>query len=264
MARYLIVGGVAAGMSAATRLRRLEEEAEIIVFERGEHVSYANCGLPYYIGDAIKERERLTVQTAEGLRSLLNIEVRTLSEVISVDPGTKSIGIRELETGREYTESYDRLLLAPGGAPVRPPIPGVEHPAIHTLWTIPDADEIRNMVDRGRVKRTLVVGAGFIGLEMAENLRARGIEVTVVEMAKQAMGVLDFEMAAMVHRELRMHKVGLHLEEGVEEFELGADGGVVARLSSGRRIAADLVLLSIGVRPGTAFLAGSGIELGPR
>jgi NADPH-dependent 2,4-dienoyl-CoA reductase/sulfur reductase-like enzyme/peroxiredoxin family protein/rhodanese-related sulfurtransferase/TusA-related sulfurtransferase len=263
MAKYLIVGGVAAGMSAAARLRRLDETAEIIVFERGDYVSYANCGLPYYIGDEIKERERLIVQTPEAFKELMGVEVRTGNEVLAVTPETKSIKAKDLKTGREYDETFDKLLLAPGGSPVKPPIPGSDHPAIHTLWTIPDTDTIRAMVDEGKVKKALVVGAGFIGLEMAENLKFRGIDVTVVEMAKQAMNVVDFEMASMVHREVAMHGVDLQLEDGVSEFTPGA-GGVVAKLSSGKTIEADLVLLSIGVKPNTAFLADSGIELGKR
>lgn len=264
MSKYLIVGGVAAGMSAATRLRRLDEAAEIIVFERGEHVSYANCGLPYYIGDVITERERLLVQTPLGFRELFNIDVRTRCEVLAIHPEARRIRVRELTSGREYDESYDKLLLTPGGSPVQPAIPGSQHPAIHTLWTIPDSDRIRGMVDNGKVKSALVVGAGFIGLEMAENLQARGIRVTVVEMARQAMNVIDYEMAALVHRELAMHGVRLQLEDGVAAFEPGVDGGVLARLTSGQSIQADLVLLSIGVKPNTGFLAGSGIELGAR
>jgi NADPH-dependent 2,4-dienoyl-CoA reductase/sulfur reductase-like enzyme/peroxiredoxin family protein/rhodanese-related sulfurtransferase/TusA-related sulfurtransferase len=264
MAKYLIVGGVAAGMTAATRLRRLDEAAEIIVFERGEYVSYANCGLPYYIGDEIKERERLVVQTPEALRELMDIEVRTSNEVLAINPGAKNIKARDVKTGREYDETYDKLLLAPGGSPVKPPIPGSDHPAIHTLWTIPDTDKIRALVDGGKVKTALVVGAGFIGLEMAENLHARGIQVTVVEMAKQAMNVVDYEMAAMVHREVAMHGVDLQLEDGVSEFTPGANGGVTARLTSGKSVEADLVLLSIGVKPNTGFIADSGIALGKR
>ncbi|NVN92361.1 MAG: FAD-dependent oxidoreductase [Desulfuromonadales bacterium] len=264
MSRYLVVGGVAAGMSAATRLRRLDESAEIIVFERGEHVSYANCGLPYYIGDVITEREKLLVQTPQGFSELFNIDVRTRSEVVAIRPEARQIRVRELETGREYEETYDKLLLTPGGSPVKPTIPGFDHPAIHTLWTIPDSDSIRAMVDAGKVRNALVVGAGFIGLEMAENLQARGINVTVVEMAKQAMNVIDFEIAAMVHRELAMHGVPLLLEDGVAAFEPGAGNGVVAHLTSGKTVAADLVLLSIGVKPNTGFIAGSGIGLGAR
>jgi NADPH-dependent 2,4-dienoyl-CoA reductase/sulfur reductase-like enzyme/peroxiredoxin family protein/rhodanese-related sulfurtransferase/TusA-related sulfurtransferase len=264
MAKYVVVGGVAAGMSAATRLRRLDESAEIVVFERGEYVSYANCGLPYYIGDAITERDRLIVQTPEAFKQLFNIEVRTRNEVVAVRPGAKSVRVKDLRSGREYDESYDKLLLAPGGSPVKPSIPGSDHRAIHTLWTIPDTDRIRALVDEREVKTALVVGAGFIGLEMAENLHARGIDVVVVEMAKQALNVVDFEIAAMVHRELRMKKVPLLLEEGVTAFEQGSGGGVVARLGSGRSIPADLVLLSIGVKPNTGFLSGSGIGLTAR
>jgi NADPH-dependent 2,4-dienoyl-CoA reductase/sulfur reductase-like enzyme/peroxiredoxin family protein/rhodanese-related sulfurtransferase/TusA-related sulfurtransferase len=264
MAKYLIVGGVAAGMSAAARLRRLDETAEIIVFERGEYVSYANCGLPYYIGDEIKERERLIVQTPEAFKELMGVEVRTGNEVLALRPEAKSIKVKDLLTGREYDEAYDKLLLAPGGSPVKPTLPGSDHPAIHTLWTIPDTDKIRAMVDEGKVKTALVVGAGFIGLEMAENLHARGIKVTVVEMANQAMNVVDYEIAAMVHREVAIHGVDLQLEDGVSEFTPGANGGVIARLTSGKSVEADLVLLSIGVKPNTAFIADSGIELGKR
>lgn len=264
MSRNIIVGGVAAGMSAATRLRRLDENAKITVFERGEHVSYANCGLPYYIGDAIKERERLIVQTPETFREMFNIQVLTRHEVLSVNPQAGTIRVRDLETGAERDEGYDRLLLAPGGSPVKPAIPGSDHPSVHTLWTIPDSDMIRAMLDEGGVGSALVVGGGFIGLEMAENLRSRGIRVTVVEMADQVMSAIDFEMAAMVHRELAMHQVSLHLEDGVAAFEPAAGGGVVARLTSDRKVEADLVILAIGVKPNTGFLTGSGIELGTR
>lgn len=264
MAKYLIVGGVAAGMTAATRLRRLEETVEIIVFERGEYVAYANCGLPYYIGDTIPERESLLIQTPEGFRNWFNIRVRIRNEVLSVHPVGKCIRVKDLPSGREYEETYDKLLLTPGSSPVKPAIAGSDHPAVHALWTIPDSDRIRAMVDTGKVKRALVVGAGFLGLEMVENLHARGISVTVAEMAKQAMSVLDFEMAAILQRELAQHKVKLLLGEGVAAFEPAADGGVIARLTGGRTVEADLVLLSIGVKPNTGFLAGSGIELGPR
>jgi NADPH-dependent 2,4-dienoyl-CoA reductase/sulfur reductase-like enzyme/peroxiredoxin family protein/rhodanese-related sulfurtransferase/TusA-related sulfurtransferase len=264
MAKYLIVGGVAGGMSAATRLRRLDESAQIIVFERGGYVSYANCGLPYYIGGAITERDRLIVQTPESFKKLFNIEVRAGNEVIEVLPDKKSVQVKALESGREYYESYDKLLLSPGGSPVKPSIPGSELPAIHTLWTIPDSEGILAKVDAGKVKTALIVGAGFIGLEMAENLHSRGIGVVVVEAAKQAMNVIDFEMAAMVHRELLMKKLVLYLEDGVSAFEKGADERIVARLNSGRSVTADLVLLSIGVRPNTGFLEGSGIDLGLR
>ena len=264
MTTYLIVGGVAGGMSAAARLRRLDESAKIIVLERGSYVSYANCGLPYYIGDTITDRSKLLLQTPESFRQRFNVEVRVCHEAIAVNPEQKTVRVRDLPSGREYDEPYDRLLLAPGGSPVRPQILGVDGPAVHTLWTIPDTDRLRALVDGGEVRTALVVGAGFIGLEMAENLHARGVRVTVVEAASQAMNVIDFEMAALIHRELRQRGVELRLSEGVTAFEDDPAGGVVARLQSGRSVRADLVLLSVGVAPNTRFLEGSGIELGPR
>lgn len=264
MSKYLIIGGVAAGMSAAARLRRLDEAAEIVVFEKGGYISYANCGLPYYIGDVITERDNLLVQTPQAFRQRFNVDVRIRNEVLSIDTTRNSVRVKDLESGREYDEAYDRLLLAPGGSPVKPPIPGVDHPAVRTLWTIPDTDTIRTMVDQGGVKTALLVGAGFIGLEMAENLHARGIRVIVVEMADQALNLLDFELAALVHRELRMKQIEVHLEDAVTAFEPAKSGAVTARLKSGAAITADLVMLSIGVTPNTGFLAGSGIALGSR
>ena len=264
MAKYIIVGGVAAGMSAAARLKRLEESAEIVVLEKGGHVSYANCGLPYYIGDVIGERANLLLQTPESFKARFDVEVRINNEALSVDPAGKTVRVKDLTSGREYEESYDSLLLAPGGSPVKPPIPGADHPAVRTLWTIPDTDAIRAMVDDGGVKTAVVVGAGFIGLEMAENLHARGIRVIVVEMADQAMNLLDYEMAALVHRELRTKRIELHLEDAVTAMEPDAGGGVTVQLKSGTALLADLVLLSIGVKPNTGFLSGSGVELTQR
>jgi NADPH-dependent 2,4-dienoyl-CoA reductase/sulfur reductase-like enzyme/peroxiredoxin family protein/rhodanese-related sulfurtransferase/TusA-related sulfurtransferase len=264
MSKYLVIGGVAAGMSAAARLRRLDEAAEIVVFEKGGHVSYANCGLPYYIGDVITERDNLLLQTPESFKQRFEVDVRIHNEVLSVDTSRNMVRVKELKSGREYYETYDRLLLAPGGSPVNPPIPGADHPAVRTLWTIPDTDSIRAMIDQGGVKTALLVGAGFIGLEMAENLHARGIKVIIVEMANQAMNLLDFEMAALVHRELRIRQIDIHLENAVTSFEQSTSGAVTARLKNGLSISADLVMLSIGVKPNTEFLASSGIELGVR
>ncbi len=264
MRKYVVIGGVATGMSAAARLRRLDESAEIVVLEKGWHVSYANCGLPYYVGDVITERDNLLLQTPESFRKRFGVDVRIRNEALSLDTTGNVVRVKDLESGREYDEAYDRLLLAPGGSPVRPSVPGVDHPVVHTLWTIPDTDAIRAMVDQGGVKTALVVGAGFIGLEMAENLHARGIRVIIVEMADQAMNLLDYEMAALVHRELRMKRIELHLNDAVTAFEPADSGSVTARLKSGAAINADLVMLSIGVRPNTGFLAGSGIELGLR
>jgi NADPH-dependent 2,4-dienoyl-CoA reductase/sulfur reductase-like enzyme/peroxiredoxin family protein/rhodanese-related sulfurtransferase/TusA-related sulfurtransferase len=264
MSHYVIIGGVAAGMSAAARLRRLDESASIVVLERGAHVSYANCGLPYYIGGVITERDNLLLQTPESFKARFNVDVRIRSEALAIDTTACSVLVKELETGREYNEPYDRLLLAPGGSPLIPPIPGADHPAIRTLWTIPDTDTIRAMVDGGGITTALVVGAGFIGLEMAENLQERGIHVVVAEMADQAMTVLDYEMAALVHRELYQKQIDLRLGDSVTAFEPAGPRSVTARLKSGASVTADLVLLSIGVKPNTAFLAGSGLELGPR
>ena len=264
MKKHLIVGGVAAGMSAAARLRRLDEAAEIIVLERGGYVSYANCGLPYYVGNEISERDDLLLQSPESFKRRFNVDVRIHNEAIAVHPDRKTVTIKNLLNGDQYEESYDTLLLTPGGSPIRPVIPGIDNPAIKTLWTIPDTDEIKATVDGGTVRKALVVGGGFIGLEMAENLRIRGIQVTLVEMAPQVMNVIDPEMAAIVHRELRRHGVELHLNETVTGFEPLSEGGVLSRLGSGKGLAADMVLLSIGVQPNTGFLADSGIQLGAR
>lgn len=264
MLKHIIVGGVAAGMSAAARLRRLDETAEIIVFERGEHVSYANCGLPYYVGDVITERQKLLLQTPESFRARFNVDVRVKHEVLAVDSQTQCVKVKNLATGEISTEAYDRLLLTPGGSPVKPAIPGSDHPAVRTLWTIPDTDALKAMVDQKQVKTALLVGAGFIGLEMAECLQARGIRVIIAEMTNQAMNLLDYEMAALVHQELRAKQVELHLEDAVTTIEGRDTGGVTAKLKSGATIDADLVLFSIGVKPNTGFLAGSGIALGAR
>jgi len=264
MAKHLIIGGVAAGMSAAARLRRLDEKSEIIVLERGGYVSYANCGLPYYVGNEISDRNDLLLQTPESFKRRFNVDVRIHAEAVAVHPDRKAVTIKNLLTGELYEESYDSLLLTPGGSPVRPSIPGCLHPAIKTLWTLPDTDEIRKMVDSGSVRRALVVGGGFIGLEMAENIRIRGIEVALVEMAPQVMNVIDPEMAAIVHRELRKNGIELHLNETVTGFETLPGGGVLAQFGSGTSVEAELVLLSIGVAPNTGFLAGSGIGLGAR
>jgi NADPH-dependent 2,4-dienoyl-CoA reductase/sulfur reductase-like enzyme/rhodanese-related sulfurtransferase len=212
----------------------------------------------------ISARDQLLLQSPGGFRQRFKVDVRISNEVLAVDPGRQTVQVRDLAADRIYEEAYDKLLLAPGGSPVKPPIPGADHPAVHTLWTIPDTDRIRALVDQGQVRTALLVGAGFIGLEMAENLHARGIRVIVVEMADQALSPLDYEMAALVHRELHRQGIALHLADSVAAFDTTAEGGIVARLASGRAVGADLVMLSIGVKPNTAFLAGSGIALGPR
>lgn len=262
--KVLIVGGVAGGASAATRLRRLDEQAEIILFERGEHVSFANCGLPYYIGGVIEERGKLLVQTPESLERRFRIDVRTFSEVIAVHPDRRTVTVRSRDRG-EYEETYDALVLSPGAKPVIPPIPGIgDVPNLYTLRNIADTDRIRQRATDPAVRRAVVVGGGFIGVEMAENLRELGLDVTLVEAAPQLLAPLDPEMARLVERELAGYGVTLRIGQAVTGFEAGAGGESAVVLANGEKMAADLILLAVGVRPDTGFLQGSGIVLGPR
>lgn len=260
---YLIIGGVAGGATVAARLRRMDEKANIILFERGKYVSYANCGLPYYIGDTINNREKLFVQTAKGFTDRFRIDIRTEQEVTAIRPDKKEVEIKNLSTGETYTETYDKLVLSPGAEPLRPSIEGIGSKKIFTLRNVPDTDTIKNYVNTENPKRAIVVGGGFIGLEMAENLYDLGIQVDVVEMANQVMAPLDFSMAAIVHRQLTDKGVGLHLEDGVSRFE-EKDGGVTVHLRSGKQIATDMVLLSIGVRPETKLAKNAGLAIGER
>lgn len=260
---YLIIGGVAGGATVAARLRRMDEKANIILFERGKYVSYANCGLPYYIGDTINNREKLFVQTAKGFTDRFRIDIRTGQEVTAIRPDKKEVEIKNLSTGETYTETYDKLVLSPGAEPLRPGIEGIGSKKIFTLRNVPDTDTIKNYVNTENPKRAIVVGGGFIGLEMAENLYDLGIQVDVVEMANQVMAPLDFSMAAIVHRQLTDKGVGLHLEDGVSRFE-EKDGGVTVHLRSGKQIATDMVLLSIGVRPETKLAKDAGLAIGER
>ena len=260
---YLIIGGVAGGATVAARLRRMDEKANIILFERGKYVSYANCGLPYYIGDTINNREKLFVQTAKGFTDRFRIDIRTEQEVTAIRPDKKEVEIKNLSTGETYTETYDKLVLSPGAEPLRPGIEGIGSKKIFTLRNVPDTDTIKNYVNTENPKRAIVVGGGFIGLEMAENLHDLGIQVDVVEMANQVMAPLDFSMAAIVHRQLTDKGVGLHLEDGVSRFE-EKDGGVTVHLRSGKQIATDMVLLSIGVRPETKLAKDAGLAIGER
>jgi len=257
---YLIIGGVAGGATVAARLRRMDEKANIILFERGKYVSYANCGLPYYIGDTINNREKLFVQTAKGFTDRFRIDIRTEQEVTAIRPDKKEVEIKNLSTGETYTETYDKLVLSPGAEPLRPGIEGIGSKKIFTLRNVPDTDTIKNYVNTENPKRAIVVGGGFIGLEMAENLYDLGIQV---EMANQVMAPLDFSMAAIVHRQLTDKGVGLHLEDGVSRFE-EKDGGVTVHLRSGKQIATDMVLLSIGVRPETKLAKDAGLAIGER
>lgn len=258
--KYVIVGGVAGGATAAARIRRNTEQAEIILFEKGEHISYANCGLPYYIGGVIEERERLFVQTPEAFGRRFNIDVRVNSEVVGICPDKKSVSVRTSD-GREYTESYDKLLLSPGATPVRPPLPGIDSEGIFTLRSVADTDRIKEHILRHHVRHAVIVGGGFIGLEMAENIHRTGAQVTVVEMANQVMTPIDFSMASIVHQHLQEKGVQLYLDQKVESFTRH-DGMLRVHFQSGIKLDADFVLLSIGVRAQTQLAKDAGLKLG--
>lgn len=258
--KYLIVGGVAGGATAAARIRRLTEDAEIILFEKGAYISYANCGLPYYIGGVIEERDRLFVQTPEAFGKRFNIDVRTRSEVIAIHPEKKQVTVRSAD-GKEYTENYDKLLLSPGASPVVPPLPGIQSEGIFTLRNVNDTDRIKAYMTAHQVRRTVIVGGGFIGLEMAENLKHAGSQVAVVEMAPQVMGPIDYSMAALVHQHLQQQDVKLYLEQAVERFSREGDE-LTVYFKSGISLKADMVLLSIGVRAETRLAQEAGLKLG--
>jgi len=257
--KYIIIGGVAGGATAAARIRRNTEKAEIILFEKGEYISYANCGLPYYIGGVISDRERLFVQTPESFGKRFNIDVRTRSEVTAIDVKKKEVTVRT--AGKTYTESYDKLLLSPGASPVRPPLPGIETEGIFTLRNVNDTDHIKSYMQQKAVKHAVIVGGGFIGLEMAENLHHSGIEVSVVEMANQVMGPIDYSMASLVHEHLQQKGVRLYLEQAVESFEKTAER-ITVNFKSGIKVNAEMVLLSIGVRAETRLATEAGLKIG--
>ncbi len=261
--KVLIVGGVAGGATALTRLRRLDEKAEIIMFERGEYISFANCGLPYYIGGTIEERDALIVNTPEAIMKKYNVDVRNFSEVTGIDREKKTVEVKNSKTGKTYTESYDYLLLSTGSSPIKPPIPGIDSPNIFSLWNIPDTDKIKNYVDTKKPKRAIVVGGGFIGLEMAENLHDQGMDVSVVEMQDQVMAPIDFEMAQIVHEHMKLKGVHLHLNDGVSTFEY-KDGVTTITLQSGEKIAGDIIILSIGIRPNGELAKAAGLQQNKR
>ena len=263
MARTIIVGGVAGGMSAAARLRRNDENHEIIVFEKGEYISFANCGLPYYIGGSINDREKLLVQTVEGFSARFHVDIRTKSEVMAIDPKEKTVAVKNHVSGETYQQKYDKLVLSPGAEAIRPQLSGSDHPRIFTLRNIPDTDRIKNFIDTNSPKRAVIIGAGFIGLEMAENLHERGIMVSVIEMVDQILNVIDYEMAAMVHRELKQKHIELYLKETVSAFE-DVSGKVKIKMQSGKEIVADMVVLSIGVRAESHLAKNAGLKMGQR
>lgn len=260
--KHIIIGGVAGGATAAARIRRADEKAEIILVEKGPHISYANCGLPYYIGGVIADKEKLFVQTPESFGRRFNIDVRINTEAISIDTKSKTVKLRRKD-GSVIDEQYDRLLLSPGSSPVRPPFPGIDTEGIFTLRTVEDTFRIKDYLTQHCVKSAVVVGGGFIGLEMAENLVHAGSKVSIVEMAPQVMAPVDFSIASHVHRELLNQGVALHLNTAVERFEKD-NGRIRVFFKSGESIVTDLVLLSIGVSPNTALAKSAGIELGAR
>ena len=259
--KVVIIGGVAGGASAAARLRRLGEEAEIIVFERGEYISYANCGLPYHVGGVIEERDELLLMTPELMKDRFNIDVRVHSEVTAIDRAGKSIEVKGPD-GQLYRESYDKLLIATGSSPLRPPIPGIDSERIMSLWTVGDTDRVKAAVKEG-VKSAAVIGGGFIGLEMAESLRHLGLDVSLIEAQNQVMAPLDYEMALPVHARLREAGIRLYLGDGVDSFE---DRGhtVSVKLRSGTEVQADLVILSIGVKPNGELARSAGLGVNRR
>jgi len=260
MAKYLIVGGVAGGATAAARLRRLDEKAEIIIFERGAYISYANCGLPYYIGGTIADRERLFVQTPESFGQRLNVDVRVKQEVISIQRDKKTITVKNLTDGSTYEEAYDKLVLSPGAEPIRPNLPGIQDEAIFTLRNVPDTDRVKQFIEKNKPRRAVIVGAGFIGLEMAENLHKLGIFVTIVEMSDQVMTPLDYEMAAEVHQHLKTKKVEFYLKDGISSFQR-QNGKLICCLQSGRCLETDMAILSIGVKPESKLASDAGLAV---
>ena len=277
--KVIIIGGVAGGASCAARLRRLDENAEIVMVERGPYVSYANCGLPYHVGGVIPEESSLLVATAEMFKALFKVDARTMCEAVAIDPKNKTVDLKDHQTGEVTTESYDKLVLSPGAPSIRPPLPGIDLPGIFEVRTVPDAREIRQWLEKGtpflagmhrymgiqavRPKtRAVVVGGGFIGLEMTENLAHRGFDVTLLEMADQVLGPLDREMARMVEGYVEHHGVNVVLEDGVAEFRQSADGTLEVHTRSGAMFPAEIVVLGMGVSPDTALAKAAGLEIG--
>lgn len=256
--KTVIIGGVAGGASAAARLRRLDEKAEIIILERGGYVSFANCGLPYYIGGVITDKTSLTLQTPESFRARFNIDVRVLNEAVAINADKKTVTVRDIKTGRTYDEAYDSLILSPGAEPVRPPLPGAEGENVFTLRNIPDTYKIKAYIEEKKPRTAVVVGGGYIGVEMAENLSEAGLEVSIVELSDHLIAPLDFDMAADVHRYIKEKGIRLYLNNGVTAIEGN-------RVITGKgEIDAELVLLSVGVRPETVLAKACGIKLNGR
>lgn len=262
--KLLVIGGVAGGASCAARARRLSEEAEIILLDRGAYVSFANCGLPYYVGNVIQDEKNLLVATPELFKNRFNIEVRLGSEVTRILREKKTLEIKELKSGRVYEESYDALVLSPGASPIKPPLPGIESEGIFVLRTIPDSRKIKQWIAEKKVKSAVIVGGGFIGLEMAENLAGIGIKLSIIEMQQQVLPPFDSEMVASIHDHLKSKGVSLFLGEAVSGFEKNPDASLTILTKNDLKIPADLVILSIGVRPETQLAKECGLEIGTR
>ena len=263
--KTVIIGGVAGGATTAARLRRLDERMDIVLLERGEYISFANCGLPYYVGDVISERENLLLQTPEAMYKKFNIEVRVLNEVISINSTDKKVVVKNLKTGEVYDETYDQLVISTGSTPIKPQIPGINGDKIFTVWTVPDTDRIKEVITKQKPKSVVVVGGGFIGLEMAENLHCAGIRITLVEKMNQVMDQLDYDMATLVHENLQSNQVSLQLEDGVLAFHENSDRDTVTvELESGKKLETDFVVLAIGVKPNSELAKDAGITLNQR
>ena len=259
--RVVIVGGVAGGATCAARLRRLDEDAEIVILDRGYYVSFANCGLPYFVGNVIEQESKLLLAGPDLFRDRFNVEVRLRNEAIGIDRQSRHVVVREIDSEREYREPYDALVLSPGASPIRPPLPGVDLPGIFTLRTLPDSEDIREWIEAANPRRAVVVGGGFIGLEMAENLVHRGMDVTIVEMANQLMPPLDSDMAEYVGRHVVTH-AALQLGDAVARFERAAGSSLIVRTKSGAAFEAGVVVLAIGVRPEAGLARSAGLEIG--
>ena len=261
--KVVIIGGVAGGASCAARLRRLNEEMEIVLLERGDHISYANCGLPYRTGGVIASKEALLLQTPQMMKDRFNVDVRIHNEVTAIDRAAKTLTIKNTTTQELMTESYDTLVIATGSSPVRPPIKGIDSDKIMTLWTVNDTDRILNKIQESHAKRAAVIGGGFIGLEMAENLKHAGLDVSIIEMTDQVMAPLDYEMAQLLHENIMQNGVHLHLNNGVDSFQDTGDQ-VEITLKDGTKVQADFVILSIGVRPNSQIAKDAGLTLNAR
>jgi NADPH-dependent 2,4-dienoyl-CoA reductase/sulfur reductase-like enzyme/rhodanese-related sulfurtransferase len=261
--RLLVIGGVAGGATAASRARRVDETAEIILFERGEYISFANCGLPYYIGNVINKRENLLVTTATALRARYRLDIRQFSEVLEINRMKKEVTVKDLKRDRTYTEKYDKIILSPGAEPIRPPLEGINLENIYSLRSIPDSDKIKAFVETKKPGSAVIVGGGFIGLEMAENLTDLGVKVTIIEMLDQVMAPIDYEMAAIVHAHLKEKGVTLILSDGVKSFSK-ADNHIKVITGKGTETVCDMVLLSIGIRPENRLAKEAGLEIGKR